>query len=295
MSAVTVPLAPARGESMLGQLARKEIIRYASHPLFLVGTALVALTSIGQPDRAMSSLSNVVVPAAGIGLVGLLVMSSLTRSSDEIAESIGAPVVGERTRTLALACALVVPLTAGLAWLLWAILAYQHWPPTPNGLPFGGVGDAWAYSTAVALGLIPALGGPILGLVLGRWVRRRGAAPIFAVIVVAETIMMQGLFEPLRYLRNVAPWTYPGGPFGVPGDANRMLIFTGSQQWYCAYLLALCGLGVVLALLHDREQPRDKLVVTLAVIAVLAVATSVLSITTGVQDTMINPLPSGKP
>jgi hypothetical protein len=295
MSAVTVPLAAARGESMLAQLARKEIIRYARHPLFLVGAALVAVTSIQPPDPAMSSLSNVIAPTTGIGLVGLLVMSSLTRSSDQIAESIGASVVGERTRTLALICALVVPFTAALMWLLWAIWAYRHFPARPNGLPFGGVGDAWSYSTLVALGLIPSLGGPILGLVLSRWVRRRGAAPIFAVLVVAETIVMQGLFEPLRYLRNVAPWTYPGGPYGVPGDMNRMLIFTGSQQWYSVYLLALCALGAVLALLHDREQPRDKLIVALAVIAVVAATTCVLSITTGIQAEMINPLPSGTP
>jgi hypothetical protein len=294
MSAVAVPLATAHAESMLAQLARKEIGRYARHPLFWIGTALVAITSIGPPDRSMSSLGNVIAPAAGIGVVGLLVMASLTRSSDQIAESIGASVVGERTRTLALVSALVVPFTAALLWLLWALWAYQQFPARPNGLPFGGVDDAWSYSNMVALGLMPALGGPILGLVLARWVHRRGAAPIFAVLLVAETIMMQGLFEPLRTIRFIAPWTYPGGPYGVPGDLERMMIFTGSPHWYVGYLVALCALGVVLALLHDREQPRNKLVVALVAISVIAVVTCVLAITTGIPETMINPLPSGK-
>lgn len=295
MSATTVPLNALAGESMLVQLTRKEIVRYLRHPLFLAGVALVTLTSIGAPDGSSSSLGNVIAPAAGFGVIGLLVMASLARSSDQIAEAAGTVAVSERTRTLALAGALLVPFTAGLIWLLWAIWAYRHWPPLPPGAPFGGVGDDWAYANLIALGLLPAIGGPILGLVLGRWVRRRGAAPMFAVLLVALTIMMQGLFEPLRYPRLIAPWTYFSGPYGVPGDAERTLILTGSPQWYCGYLFALCALGIVLALLHDREQPRRTLFIALGVIAAISVVTCVLAITTGVQEVMINPLPSLTP
>ena len=295
MSAVSVPLRTAAGESMLAQLARKEIGRYLRHPLFWVGIALVALTSIGEPDGDMSSLGNVVAPAAGLGVIGLLVMASLVRGSDQIAESAGTVVVSERTRTLGLVAALVVPFTAGLIWLAWAIWAYRHWPPAPNGVPFGAVGSDWAYANLIALGLLPSLGGPILGLVIGRWVQRRGAAALFAVLLVAETIVMQGLFEPLRYLRPIAPWVYFGGPYGIPDDLDRSLILTGSPQWYSGYLVVLCALGVVIALLHDRERPRKNLMIALAVLTVLAVVTCVLAITTGVQETMINPLPSGRP
>jgi hypothetical protein len=290
MSATTVPLNALTGESMLAQLTRKEIARYARHPLFAIGVVLVALTC--HANTRSSSLDNVIAPAAGIGVIGLLVMASLARSSDQIAGAAGTVVVSERTRTLALVGALVVPFTAGLLWLLWAIWAYDYWPPEPSGAPFGGVGDGWSYANLIALGLIPTLGGPILGLVLGRWVHRRGAAPIFAVLLVAETIVMQGLFEPLRYLRLIAPWTYFGGQVGVPGDLERVGIMTGSPQWYCVYLLALCGLGIVVALLHDRDQPRSKLFITLGVIGAIAVITCVLAITGGVQEMMINPVPT---
>jgi hypothetical protein len=129
-------------------------------------------------------------------------------------------------------------------------------------------------------------------LLIGRWLPRRGVAPLFAVLLVAETIIMQGLFEPLRYIRLVAPWTYFAGPYGVDGDADRMMVLTGSPQWYCVYLLVLSALGVVLALLHDRERPRGQLLVALGVIVALAVVTAVLAITTGVPEVMINPLPS---
>lgn len=289
---MTTTVIAARPSSMLGQLARKEIARYASHPLFLVGAALVALSSIGKPDGNMSSLGNVIAPATGFGVIGLLVMASLTRTSDQIASAAGAVAVSERTRTLGLVCALIVPFAAGLCWLGWAIWAYRNWPPPPYGAPFGGIGDGWVVANLVALGLIPSLGGPILGLLVGRWLPRRGAAPLIAVLLVAETIMMQGLFESLRYIRLIAPWTYFAGPYGVSGDADRMMILTGSPQWYCVYLVALCVLGVVLALLHDPERPRRPMLVALGVVAAFAVVTAVLAITTGVQDVMINPLPS---
>ena len=48
------------------------------------------------------------------GVLGLVVMFGLTRRSDRAAEAAGAVAVPERTRTLALACAIVVPFTAAM-------------------------------------------------------------------------------------------------------------------------------------------------------------------------------------
>ena len=62
--------------------------------------------------------------------------------------------------------------------------------------------------------------------------------------------------EPLRYVRVFMPWTHFGGPYGVDGDPERWLILTVSPYWYGLYLVALCVIGVVIALLHDFEQPR---------------------------------------
>ena len=86
------------------------------------------------------------------------------------------------------------------------------------------------------------------------------------------TIVMQGIVEPLRYVRVFWPWTYFGGPLGVDGDPERWVIMTGSPLWYCAYLVALCALGVVVAMLHDREQPRDGLVKLAVGLLVVALA-----------------------
>lgn len=282
-------------ELTVGRLARKEILRYLRHPLFLVGLVLTAIPAILGPPASTSSVLEVIAPATGIGVFGLIVMASLVRSSDQVAEAAGTVVVDERSRTLALAAAVVVPFTAGLAWFAWAVWAYSTDPPPPNGPVFGGVGDAWVYASIFALSVMACVGGPVLGLVVGRWLHFRGAAPVVAVLLVIETIMMQGIFEPLRYIRVAAPWTYFSGPFGVEGDGDRMMILTGSPQWYVAYLAALCVIGVIVALLHDREHQRRSLFTALAVVGALAAVFCVLAMTTGVQPEMVNPLESTGP
>jgi hypothetical protein len=273
-------------------LARKEVARYTRHPLFLFGVVLTALPSVLGPDERTSSLFHVIAPAAGLGLFGLLVLAGLTRSSDRAATATGSPVVDLRTRTLALAAASLVPFAVGLLWFAWAVWAYNTNPPPADGLPFGPVGDAWALSVLFALGPMASLGGPILGLVLARWVRARWAPALAAVALLLSTIVMQGLFEPLRTVRLVMPWTYFGGPFGVPGDAERMLVLVGSPQWYIAYLVMLCVAGVLLALLRDRDADRRPLAIALGVALAAAAICTGLAMTTGVEQTLVNPVPS---
>ena len=281
---------PATDRAALPALARHEIKRYARHPLFLVGAALTAAACAMGPDEG-SSLGHVIVPATALGVFGLLVMVSLVRGSDQANDAAGTVVASERTRTLALAISTVVPFVAGLLFFAWAVWAYHAEPPGAGTVPFGDVGDAWAYAVLFALGTISTVGGPILGLVIGRWLPFRGAGIVSSVLLIMLTIVFQGIVEPLRYVRVFMPWTYFGGPYGVDGDPQRWVILTGSPFWYCLYLVALCAIGVVVALLHDREEPRLPLLRVLVGLGVVAVVLFVLSMTTGVQEVMVNPLP----
>ncbi len=271
-------------------LAKHEIRSYARHPLFLVGAALTAASAIMGPDKVSSSLFHVIVPATCIGVFGLLVMVSLVHGSDATRDAAGSVVASERTRTLALAASTVVPFAVGLVFFGWSVWAYHDSPPLKSAVPFGEVGDAWVYAVLFALGVLSCVGGPILGLVIGRWLHFRGAGVVCAVLLVMATIVMQGIVEPLRYVRVFMPWTYFGGPYGVDGDPERWLIITGSPFWYCLYLAALCVIGVLVALLHDRERPRAGLVKALGVAVAVAVVLCLLAMTTGVQEVLVNPI-----
>jgi len=293
MSNVTPTAAGLAPSAVLPSLAGQEIRRYLRHPLFWVGVVLTAASCVSGPDPLSSSLLHVIAPAAGLGLFGLIIMSSLTRNSDRAAAAAGGVSVPERTRTLALTSAVVVPLTAALAWFAWAVWAYRTTNVPASGLPFGEIGDGWAYAVLFDLGVLAAVGGPLVGLCLARWLHFRGAAAIAVVVLVLATIIMQGLFAPLRTVRLIMPWTYFGGPQGIQGDPNRMVIMVGSPVWYGAYVALLCVAGVLVAMLHDPEGDRRRLRWWLVVTLVLAAAATALAMTTGVQPEMINPVPSG--
>lgn len=282
----------AASRATLPVLAQFEIRRYARHPLFLIGLAVNILFFFVEPDPQWSVMGNAIVPAAGIGVLGIFVMASLTRRSQTIQAAAGIVPVPERTRSLALVAACLVPFTAGLAWWVWALVAYQHSPPPANGFPFGPVDDAWAAAVLFGEGPMACLGGPLLGLLVGRWIGARAAPALTAVGVIATCIVMQGLFEPLRRIRVVMPWTYFGGPAGIEGDPNRMLLYSGSPFWWCVYLACLCALAVLAVLLHDRERPRRRLLMVAGGVGAAAVVAVLLAMWTGVDHTLVNPLPS---
>lgn len=294
-----LPLAPAvatTAPSPVAALARREVVRYARHPLFLLGLVLLVAAEVtsDDPARRSSYLTHVLVPALFIGVLGIIVEYRLARGSDRLAETSGSPSLGLYERTLGLVAGLVVPLGVGLVWFAFALWRYSATDTPPDGMPFGDVGDAWAYGVLFSLGVVGCVGGPVIGLLLARWYPRRGIAVVTAVLLVIAVMVMQGNIESLRYVRVVMPFTWFGGPVGVPGDENRMLIFTGSPLWYSAYLVALCVLGVLVALYRDRERPRGGL--RRAIWASLAVALVAcgLAMTRGVQETMVNPVPTGR-
>ncbi|MGE0027144.1 MAG: hypothetical protein AB7O78_05555 [Thermoleophilia bacterium] len=269
-------------------LARQEIRRYARHPLFLFGlAATIGITATG-PDPDTSSMFHAIVPAAAIGLLGIVVMWLLARRSDAAVRVAGAPPVGERTRTLALACAAVVPFLAGLAWFAWAMVTYEVHPPTFDGFPFGEADNAgWVAAVLFAMGPLACVGGPVLGLLVARWTTGRAAPAVTVIVVVAATIVMQGIFEPLRRPRVIMPWTYWGGPSDI--GSERMLVLPGNPYWWVLYVAVLSAGGVVLALLHDRERPRGPLVRLAGVLAAVAVVTCLLAMWTGIPDQLVNP------
>lgn len=183
--------------STLGVLARQEVRHYLQHKLFWIGAALVLALNVVQlfhldhDHDPGSSGSYIIAPAALLGVLGLVVMFGLTRRSDRAAEAAGVVVVPERTRTLALAAATVVPFSVALLSFVLAVITWYVHPPAAYVVP-PGISNAFVHAEQFGDGVVCAIGGPILGLLLARYLPRRGTAPVASVLLVIVTILMEG-------------------------------------------------------------------------------------------------------
>jgi hypothetical protein len=288
----TAPAVEQHG-SVLWQLTSLEIRRYARQPLFIIGVLGTLLLSLGKPDPHYSAYGGVIFPAAALGVLGLVEMATLARKARVLSRAAGSAPVPERVQTAALALTCLLPFTVGVVWFAGATWQQHQYPVPANGFPFGDVTQSWIVTQAFGLSAIAALGGPLLGLLIGRWWPRRGIAPMCAVVLVAATITMQGLLFPaLRQVRVILPWTYFGGQDAALHEGQQhTILLSGSPQWWVAYLVCLCGLAVVGALWHDHDARTARLRTIGAALTAAAVTTCLLAMFTGLDHTVVNPLP----
>jgi hypothetical protein len=289
------PVAVPTGSSTLGVLARQEIRAYLRHKLFWVSAAAtIALDVAMALDRLDDTGSGgyMIAPAALLGLLGLVTMFSLTRRSDRAALAAGAVAVPERTRTLALAIATVVPFSlAFLSWLV-AVAAYLAWPPQPTTLP-QGVSQAFVIAQMFGDGVLCAVGGPLLGLLLARYLPRRGVPVVAVVLLVLITILLQGNFQGGQPYRVWWVWTYFVGQLSrgwSPGQVHWATA-PGNPFLWLGYLAVLCALGVVVAVYHDPDSDRPRLRRVVVGLLAVAVVLGVATMTVGFTDVVTNPLP----
>jgi hypothetical protein len=295
---VTAPAtAPPLAGSPLGALARQEIRHYLNHKLFWFGAAMtgVVVVSMFAWDDTGSAGAYMIGPGAMLGVLGLGVMFGLTRRSDRAAQAAGAVAVPERTRTLALAAAVVVPFAAALAAYAAAVVAWYVRPPQEWVVP-PGVGNPFVLAEMFGDGVLCAVGGPLLGLLLARYVPKRGVAAIASVLLVLITIVLQGNFAGGQPYRVFWFWTYFLGQLGWGADSDGAIHFKtapGNPFIWVLYLVVMCALGVVLAVLHDPEFDRHRLGRVALGLVGLALLLGVLTMTVGYPDVLVNPTPCG--
>lgn len=273
-------------------LARQEIRNYLRHKLFWFGTALVLALSVVQllhiDGDAGSSGSYMIAPAALLGVLGLVVMFGLTRRSDRAAEAAGVVAVPERSRTLALAAATVVPFVVALVAFVLAVVTWYVHPPAGYVVP-PGISNAFVHAEQFGDGVVCAVGGPLLGLVLARYLPRRGIAPVASVLLVLVTILLQGSLvggdQPYRVFW---VWTYFLTQRQVDGEWH-MSTLPGNPYLWVLYLLALCALGLVVAVRHDPESDQVALTRAAAALGGLALVLGVLTMTLGPTEAVISP------
>ena len=258
MTAVALPTTSMRAPSLLWPLARIEAIRYARHPLFLVGFGLCVLASAGR--RGPMELDFQVIPAFLIGVLGIIVAARLTRSTDTSAAVISSAPVSATLRTAALCLACVVPAMAGLA-----VTVLHRFFVLADPVPEWHYGTFDSVERQVITFLLPVVacaGGPLLGVAVGRWLRFPGAALLVVVVTLlwvdfaayAAGLVVGEASLAGRVLHLLSPYTAWAT---TDGDGERPVTivrsFTGSPTWYMVWTLCLCGLAAVAAMWRGAE------------------------------------------
>jgi predicted MFS family arabinose efflux permease len=278
--------------STFGVLARQEIRNYLRAKLFWLGAALTFAVDVVMlvSDDPTSSGSYMIAPAALLGVLGLVVMYGLARRSDHAAEAAGAVAVPERTRTLALASATVVPLSVALLSFITAVVAWYVHPPAGYVVP-PGISNAFVHAQMFGDGVLCAVGGPLLGLLLARYFPKRGITAVASVLLVIVTILLQGgLIGGEQPYRVFWVWTYflTQSPEGGPGQ-HHFTTNPGNPFLWLLYIVTLCVLGVVVAVRHDPESDRATLGKIAIGLVVVAVVLGVLTMTLGFTESVVSP------
>jgi hypothetical protein len=287
MTAVTVdariPARAGSARSPFAVLARYEAGRFVRHPVFLFTTAVMAYNTYrvfadSYPNRTVAGLELTLGPAWWVGLGGLLVAYRLTRSTRRADEAVAGVPADEPTRTAALLVACLVPFAVAVLYTVTVLVA---WHVEPMAWTTGW--DHWSAPERDAMlvaGALAGLGGPVLGVCLGRWWRWPGAPLLATVILVAWAILSTAPWD--SRLGNVWHMTSPYVLWysGTDSDAVNEAL-GGSPVWRLGYLLVLIALAAVTALLHGSDGARRVLLqrwfAGLGVLAVVLLLVAALS------------------
>ena len=261
-TATSVPTAPA-----LGALALRESVRFARHPMFLAGAGVLvamAVTGIARHQVVdVAAVEGTVGPAFLLGVFGFVVAHRLTTSTLASAEVLEVSATRERTRSMALCLACLVPMSAGLVVAALDIVFGAMWPPEsspPGGRVawFGQEPTLDMIAVLVSTTVLASVGGPLLGVAVGRWAPFRGSALVGVVAICFGVAFLDGFGLPWSAL---APWVNFSQSLVVGGEFQESWLNPGlDAAWQTLYTACLCVLAVLAALLHDPQGRRPLLV-----------------------------------
>jgi hypothetical protein len=277
----TRPTTEPGQRAALRTLARLEARRYALHPLFLVGvTFLIGLTVQATYDLATGTIEAtwfgsgdlIVIPAFFLGMLGVLVANQLTRSMSRSAEAVEPMPADGLTRTAALCLACLVPGAAAMVWFGWTFLSQAIWSFPATSVPRA---DAVA---VLGAGVVCAVGGPLLGVVVGRWTAIPGAG-IFTFVALYGWTYVASIGTANMEASHLSNLVSLATPFTLWSTGSEPLAFMGgSPGWHLLFLTTLCGLAAASAMWHEaRGTQRTRLGRAIAVLAFLAVASLALA------------------
>jgi hypothetical protein len=282
---MTTTLAPTRpvaaaGRSTFVALAARELRRFVVNPAFLFAVAIIASSKWAQPGTVVTEIDTVnPYPAIFLGGFGMMATFWLTRSMRHSEPVVGVTPTTLPMRTAALCTVAMVPFLCGCL-TLFAFLQFHQ-----VGDPAYGAFSTPA-RTAVLVGqiVVPSLGGPLLGVALGRWVQFPGAAFVFFLVlygwVTLVTILSMSHPDstPVAVLRLFAPFAF----FTSTNGRVDVTAWRGSPWFFLGWQLALCAIAVLVALLRGAEgRLRFRIIRTLEVVLVVAAIMLMLAGTGG--------------
>ena len=244
-----------------------EAKRFARHPLFLFGVAIMLIPMVAvlwQQELDANPMAGTLFIAFLIGVFGFIVAHRLTTSLLRTRDLAGTTPVGRQQRTLALCLACLVPasrrsgggrLHAGHRGHLDAGRRPGHRARrlVPRRPGHGRAGHPDRDGT---------------GRRAGRTVARRGGRPVGAVPRLGPDRGRHARVRDSHAQRGIAPWRLLSAwPLLVDeyvndggGPVVRSNFVPGVEPiWVLFYLLCLCGLAVVAALLRDPAHRRPLL------------------------------------
>ena len=266
----------------LRSLAWIEARRFARHPIFIVGVVLayglliVQIVSAPGGDTAMNPEGNGVQAAFFLGCFGLLVADRLTRSAFRSREVAVASPITATTQVKSLALACLVPFTAGVLYtvvrMVALALAADEWSAGALGL----TEQTWIVFGGAA---VTALGGALLGVLCGVWLRFPGASALVLILAVAWVLVATAdMTSPGGATHGLLDWVRLSSPLSgwtdcVNADCTTAYQMSGSAWLHVLYQFGLCGLAVVASLwkVADVAERTRYLRVGLVVAAVTVV------------------------
>jgi len=274
------PREATTGRATFAALATRETRRFVLNPVFLFAVAITAWTIWAGRDPAVTDIDTVnSYPAIFLGGFGMMATFWLTRSMRASEPVVGVTPVTQPARTAALCAVAIVPFACGGLTLL----AFLHFHPV-SGPAYGAFGTSARIAVLVGQIVVPSLGGPLLGVALGRWVPFPGAAFVLFLIlygwVTLVTILSLWHLDsaPVTVLRLFAPFAF----FTGTDDAGDVTAWRGSPWFFIGWQLALCAIVVLVALLRGAEgRGRSRIIRALGIAGGAAVIMLVLTVTGG--------------
>jgi hypothetical protein len=278
---VTATLAPARpapaaGRTTFAALAARETHRFVVNPLFLFAVVMTAWTTWDDRKAPANAVGTgnwyPWIFLGGFGMMATFWLTQSMRDSEPVADVTPTTLPA---RTAALCAVAVVPFLCGVLTLF----AFLHFHPV-GARVYGAFSPPAQVAVLIGQIVIPSLGGPLLGVALGRWVRFPGAALVLFLVIYGwvNVATWGSLSHPdstaFTALRLFSPFAF----FTYMKNAAEVTTWRGSPWFFIGWQLALCATAVLVALLRGADgRVRFRVTRALQIVLVLAAILLVLA------------------